>query len=361
MGIGGDGKGHENHVHTSDSKELLDCAESDQGDDRDDTTRGAGSVKSVTDKVAEFRPDRGQDNEAQRNGDEHGEERRCNGLEQLRDMLLEELVDVAHDPNREQHRDDTGLVVDHRNADAEHGQRLASAHESQEIRLKKDAAEQHAEHRADVELLSGDIADVDRQEAEAGVVDAIEQDVEVVRLVEKAEECRAEDDLDGLEETADHDDRHARNDRAGEVVEDRSTDSLECEGLLLAIKVLIDGRGSLKIREGDDLAVDLGNPLTDDDHVLGASAGDTDNAVDLLDLVIVWDGVVLEVEAQARHAVRNVLDVVGTADRIEHCLSKLPVICHNLPFHGLNPLPRRSRAGPLIEKVVVRNRRRAAI
>ena len=71
---------------------------------------------------------------------------------------------------------------------------------------------------------------------------------------------------------------------------------------------------------------------SDDDLVLTASLGYTQNTFSLLDGVCVSLGFILEHKAESRSAVRYVLDIVSTADKIKHGLGHLFVVHFFLLF-----------------------------
>jgi len=65
--------------------------------------------------------------------------------------------------------------------------------------------------------------------------------------------------------------------------------------------------------------------------VLAALLGHTQRAVDGLDLVVVDDGLVHEVEAQARHAVKHRLHVLLATYGLQHVCGDLLVVSHGFP------------------------------
>ena len=69
------------------------------------------------------------------------------------------------------------------------------------------------------------------------------------------------------------------------------------------VKVLLHLGAAGDTGDGDELVKHLGHVLADDDLELGAGELRAQHALDLLDLLNVCKVVVLEREAQARHAV----------------------------------------------------------
>ncbi len=61
-------------------------------------------------------------------GDNHRQERSEDQVQRVRDHAAQPLLDHAHKPHRQQHREDGALVTDHRHFDAEeiHGVEVAA-------------------------------------------------------------------------------------------------------------------------------------------------------------------------------------------------------------------------------------------
>lgn len=102
--------------------------------------------------------------------------------------------------------------------------------------------------------------------------------------------------------------------------------SLERQRLLGArIEVLCDCALALHA-ELESGVIDLRHVLANDDLILAARPLCAQHALDLLHFIVIGNGLILEVQTQAGHAVRRVRHIGGAADGSEHVLSNLLVI-----------------------------------
>ena len=94
-------------------------------DDGEDAASGAEGVEGVADADAQEVAERGERAEGNGRHDEHGEERGEDGSERVGQILLEELLDIAHDPDGEQDGHSGGAVYGGRAGDTEDAERRA--------------------------------------------------------------------------------------------------------------------------------------------------------------------------------------------------------------------------------------------
>ena len=95
-------------------------------------------------------------------------------VERVGHVLVDKAVHVAHHPHREDDGDDRARIVVYGAGDAVDGERRALGREFDETRGDEDAAEEHANGDRRVELLCSRVAEVDREEVEARVVDKLQ-------------------------------------------------------------------------------------------------------------------------------------------------------------------------------------------
>lgn len=72
----------------------------------------------------------------------------------------------------------------------------------------------------------------------------------------------------------------------------------------------------------------------DDDLVLAIGIHDLDDLVELLDALGIGNAVILELEPQSCHAVRDVDDIAAAADPVDDLGSKAVIYAHFIPFPG---------------------------
>ena len=111
---------------------------------------------------------------------------------------------------------------------------------------------------------------------------------------------RGEQGQDGLENTGDQVDHHI----------DGLFGRGVCRVLLEGVAVLVDQAAGLELTDREHGVVDVGDMRADDNLVLAAGMHDLDHAIGVLEHLVVGEGLILELEAKTRHAVREALDVV---------------------------------------------------
>ena len=324
-------------MHAADHEELPEGAEDGHNDQDTDTAKVSKTKEGVGDEVADLVADRCKDDEGDGNGDDHGAKRREDRGQHVGHDLLKELLNKVQDGHREDDRQDGLLIVGSGDLDAIDGDDSAAllGGDAHHGRSHEGATEQHAEHRAGAELLSGGIAQVDGDKGKRCLVQGgVEERVGRVVGRDNAQHGGAEDGRDGAEQTAGHEQRDELGHGARQIVKDDVRQVLELELLLGSIEVLVDGGTLLDAGDGDELGEHLGHVLADDDLELAAGELATQNALDLLDLLHVGLAVILERQTQARHAVGGDGNILRTAHELEDIGGNLLVIyCHGTPPH----------------------------
>ena len=112
----------------------------------------------------------------------------------------------------------------------------------------------------------------------------------------------------------------------GQVVEGLLARSLDRQWLLGAvIEVLVNRAFALDAQRNGGV-IDLRHVLANDDLILAARPLCAQHTLDLLNFIIIGNGLIFEVQTQAGHAVRRVRHIGGAADGSEHVLGNLLVI-----------------------------------
>ena len=320
-------------MHTGHNQELPKCGNDDEGEDGDDAAGVTETEHKVADHAAQDGANRSQS--AQRNGnhDGHGAHGYKHRREHVGNDLLHELLDdheYRHGQNHGEHRG--GIVVQlGRQHAVDHGGRYArircSVDHRHELRSNEHTAEHHAERLAAAKLLRSSPTQINGKEVITGVVNPVVEEVVDVGIGRpNAEHAVTANHGDSTEHGSTHDNGDRHDHGFGQVVEGLTARSLERQRLLgAAIEVLVNGAFALNSQRNGGV-VDLRYVLTDDDLILAARPLGTQYALDLLNFIVIGDGLILKVQTQTGHAVRRVRYIGGAADGSKHVLGNLLVI-----------------------------------
>ena len=130
------------------------------------------------------------DEHGERNHNDQGDGGQHDELEHLGNVLIEPLVQVRVDPDRQDGRDNRGVVVHENHGDAEevrHGAVARVAHEGDEVRVEQARAEQRRQVRARAEALAGGEAEQHGQEVEHAHGQGVQDGVGTRALSDDAE------------------------------------------------------------------------------------------------------------------------------------------------------------------------------
>ena len=307
------------------NEERPEGADNEAGDGRLEVDEGHDEG---SDEVGEDRSDRADHDEADDAADEEGEDVGEEGGHEGRQPVVERLVHLGGKPDDEDGRDDRGGVAlhDQRNAEdvavdvgledgasADRVNRVVR-HEGDERRVDEDATECHAHDRLQAEALCGGVADDQREEVEDGVADGRED--HIGRAVRGEPASNRAEGQHRLDEAACHKDAEDR-------LEDLGDDAQEPRERVLLLPVLavalgipfihIECRLLGEAADLDEVVVDGLDRSADDDLILATSLDHVDDALRCLETVGVSLGLVLQMEAQARDAVADILHVVLAA------------------------------------------------
>ena len=101
-------------------------------------------------------------------------------------------------------------------------------------------------------------------------------------------------------------------------------------GLVLAPRAAGTGLEAIVL---DDRVIQLGDRGSVDHLVLAGCHRDIDNALDLLEPIEIRLTLVSKNEAKTRHAVHDLLDIVGTTDLLDDIFRYLvEILCHSIPL-----------------------------
>ena len=209
----------------------------------------------------------------------------------------------------------------------EHARGIAAGHRD-EVRVDKDRANGHGEHRLEAELLACRPGDDDGEELEGGVAGRIEHGVGCGSL-----ELRNE----GADERQNRDDEAAGHQDAQNGLEDLGDGAEEAGERIGLLTIVLAGicryLAALVHRIGcDELVVDSLDHRADDDLVLAALLHDVEDALRGLETLGVADALVLEPETKTGDAVRQALDVVKPTDTFKDRGVELFVLSHGMSF-----------------------------
>ena len=260
--------------------------------------------------------------------------------------LLEPALEMRGDPHGDDDRDDAGGVAslreDHGNAEegvvvvhregraGEHGaEDGCGARQVHEVRVHERRTDSHADELVEAELLRRGVADDDGQEVEERVAGGVHDHVEAARGVKPPQ--REEERRQALEHSCRGEGHERRAHRAGDDVH-QTVEGVLVGGFLLVGGVVLGnlaGTGHAElVDQGVVHVVDL---VADDDLVLAARLDDGDDAVERGEGILVGLALVLELESQARDAVREVVDVALATDVREHVACEvMKLACHVL-------------------------------
>ena len=307
-------------MHTGHDQELPQTAEDGKAEG---TGQVAESLDAAADQLAGIGADGRQQAEPDRQHDQQGQQRIKRKGERFGDHLFEKTFDIAHDPDAQQRRQDTGGVIGHIAGNAVDGE--IGAGQGREGGQHQDGTHQTAHEHVDLELLSGRDADEDGHEVEEGVIHDIGQHGEIAVRRDPAQHTRTQKHLNHANQRSCYHGRHQLDHAPGSVFQRVVQRLLDGQLFLRPVEVFVDGGHLLDAGLLAEFLVRLFNIGADDNlklpgHVLGA-----DHAVDGLDLVEGDDALVLQPETQARSAVHGGNDIVLAADGCQNVGSYLVI------------------------------------
>ena len=242
-------------------------------------------------------------------------------------MLLQELIDEAHEDNAEDNGEHGAVIADGSYGDAEEVKPLYSVDAGEE----QNCAEKSAEVGVGVELLGYGEADEDRQEVEGRLIEAIEDLISagVLRNSKEGGE-QGEHSAGKTSGNEDGDDgRERAADKGHRLVENAALLRL---GVRLESLVVLNGSAALEIAELRELLVKGGYVLADNVLILSVLNDEVQNSGDLLPLFNFDLARVLNLDAKAGHAVADAGYVLRAAHGGEHAFRDFLVIlyrfCH---------------------------------
>ena len=137
--------------------------------------------------VAERATGRADQQQGDKAGDNHRQERSEDQVQRVRDHAAQPLLDHAHKPHRQQHREDGALVADHRHFDAEEIHGVEAGGDAPGVgqrRMGEDPAEGRAQIGVTAKFACGGKADQDRQNDKRRRTAHIQHDIESVARVD---------------------------------------------------------------------------------------------------------------------------------------------------------------------------------
>ena len=107
--------------------------------------------------------------------------------------------------------------------------------------------------------------------------------------------------------------------------------------LLEGVAFLVDQATGLELANREHGIVDIGYVRADNNLVLAAGVHNLDNAVGVLEYLVVGEGLILELKTKTRHAVREALDVVLATHVLDDDAGETVVLaCHVNSFSKRN-------------------------
>ena len=196
------------------------------------------------------------------------------------------MIDQSHKRDTEQDRNDRLLVIHHCDSDAKDSKRSAVGNHRNILGSLQDAAHDGTQRSRNVQLLGGGVAQQDGHVVEAGIIDDVKEDVGAAVLGNQIEHGGSEQRGNDLRKAGDHQDGNQRSHRAGEVVQDVGSNFLRRQRLFRLIQIFVNGGMRGKIAHLADFGVNLGNILSDDNLILSAGTGNTQNTGNFFDFII---------------------------------------------------------------------------
>ena len=227
-------------------------------------------------------------------------------------MLLQELVDHAHEQHAQNDREHGAVIADSLHRDAEEVQTFGTV----DAGVQQDRAQKCAQETIGFQAGSGCKADEDGQEVEGRLVDGVEDGVGA-RLRRDAEHV-GQQGQHRTSQAACHQHRDHRAERAADEGEDRVADVavILCQILGCGLIVLHAAAG-LDAVDLDDLFIQVRDILADDHLIFAVLDDDVQHAGHLLDGIGVKLGSIPQYKAQTGHAMGRADNVVRSAGLLD--------------------------------------------
>ena len=284
--------------------------------------------------------------------DKEGTQRHQHHAQDLRHILFEEALHIAHDEHdhdRGEHHIGIGSII-HRQAEDRH--RGLAAQSSHQIGVHQQRTQAHGQAGVCTELFGGSIADEDGHEVQRSIGGITQHRVGGGICGQDTDEvCQHQHHLD---QAGCHEQRDQRNDTAA----DSPADGAQAEFFLFAVvQIFVHSTLFLQAACSADGIVSLVHRLADDDLQLVTGPLCAHAAGQFADLVGIHKPLILHVEAQPGHAVCKRADVVLAADQFQNLRRNgfvfIDLLCHVCFLHDFtngstfsitNPAGARSRA-----------------
>ena len=273
------------------------------------------------------------DNRSHGAGDEQRERRHDDEHRKLGEKQAElvdgrrhdDLLHLGLNPNGDEHRQKRRAVGDGVYRSAEEGDRLTPVDQCGERGVHEDARQHEADHRVASEVLGGTERHDEGQEVEEGVTHHVQEGVRLPRGVDEPEEH--DDGEKRLVQTGDHQAHQDGGDGGRHGVE-RLVHPVAPVLALLGAGAdggFVGGGHQCAYRLVDRIDLVAHHHLVD-----AAGVDDARNFLQLLEAFLVYGFDILEFEAQACEAMRDLDDVVGAADVGDDLFGEAIVLCHDL-------------------------------
>ena len=296
---------------------------------------------------------RADDEVAQDDGDRHRGERDEEHLERSRHPALEPALKDRAEPHHEKDGNHRAHVAGHGHDDGEPegggvpreraghaevdaAERLTRG-QGDHRRVEERHADCHAGELVHAKLARGTERQGDGEEVEEAVSHGVEQRVEAVV-------CKGRDEVGDEGKQSLHDACGGK--RSQDGLED-ARDEVDDDGGngLIALGLVVGACAAREVAGLQDRVVDVLDDVTHDHLVLAVSLDDLDDALEGLNLGRVGAGLVLELEAHARDAVRDAGDVLGAAYVLEYGSGQIVVFFSH--YYLLSDIARAASPGRL--------------